>query len=154
MESAWERYFEWMRGEQRRVLTEQGNMTALLSGVLEKMIQKKFAVTSGYVYSVDGKMTECSDIVLFDRMHAPKMRAGHAPLIPAETTGVVVQTLEVLTDKLLEEEVLHLRDVRRLPKLTQRGFTSGLPVATPHPFTLGLVVVGSSEMSLAEIRDE
>lgn len=154
MESGWERYFEWMRGEQRRLMTEKGNMACLLSGVLETKIQKKFAVSSGHVYSVNGQMAETSDIVIFDQLHTPKMRAGAAPLIPAETTGVVMQTLDALTDKLLEEEAHHLREVRRLPKLTQKGFTGGLSLATPHPFTLSLIVAGASELSLAEIRDE
>ncbi len=132
--------------------TEQVSFKRWLSNYLAGTIQPKFAVTSGIVFSLDGTGAEESDLILYDRLHTPNLKAGTAQLIPAETTGVVIQVLDVLTERLLIEEAQHLRAVRRVPKLTQKGFTGGLDLMTPHPYTMGMIVVRSSEMTLEQIR--
>lgn len=154
MEAVWEKYFEWLQGESARMEDGQGTLRGELRAYLERSLQGKFAVTFGTVFALDGTVVEGSDLIIYDRLHTPSMGVGINALIPIETTGIVVQVLDVLTDRLLIEEAEHLRAVRRLPKLTSKGFTGGLELMTPHPYTMGLLVVASSELSLMEIRDQ
>jgi len=153
MEAVWEKLFEMLQEESARMEDEQGTLRGELRAYLERTLQAKFTVTSGTVFALDGTVVEGSDLILYDRLHTPTLGVGPHALIPIETTGIVIQVLDVLTDRLLVEEVEHLRAVRRLPKLTSKGFTGGLELMTPHPYTMGLLVVGSSELSLQEIRD-
>lgn len=150
----WEAFFKGVRREERRLLSGQGTLGHLLTHYFEQTIQHRYAVSSGYVYAVDGSHNErCSDLILFNRLHTPKMRSGVVPLIPAETTGAVIQTVECLTENILIEEAEHLQHVRALPKLTPKGYTSGIQLVTEHPYTMGLIVCAASELTLAEIRD-
>ncbi|KEO82881.1 hypothetical protein EL26_13330 [Tumebacillus flagellatus] len=150
----WETFFKGVRREERRLLSGQGTLGHLLIHYFEQTIARRYAVTSGYIFSVDGThMDRDSDLILFNRLHTPKMRSGVVPLIPAETTGAVIQTVECLTESLLIEEAQHLQDVRALPKLTPKGYTSGIQLVTEHPYTMGLIVCAASELSLTEIRD-
>jgi hypothetical protein len=150
----WEAYFKGVRREERRLLSGQGTLGQLLTHYFEQTIQRRYAVTSGYVYAVDGTHNErCSDLILFNRLHTPKMRSGVVPLIPAETTGAVIQTVDCLTERILFEELEHLQQVRALPKLTPKGYTSGIQLVSEHPYTMGLLVCAASELSLSEIRD-
>ncbi|MBL0386743.1 hypothetical protein JJB07_08770 [Tumebacillus sp. ITR2] len=121
-------------------MSGQGTLGQLLTHYFEQTIQRRYAVTSGYVYAVDGShMERSSDLILFNRLHTPKMRSGVVPLIPVETTGAVIQTVECLTENILIDEAQHLQQVRALP--------------TECPVTMGLIVCAASELSLTEIRD-
>ncbi|PWK05032.1 DUF6602 domain-containing protein [Tumebacillus permanentifrigoris] len=150
----WEAYFKGVRREERRLLSGQGTLGQLLTHYFEQTIQRRYAVTSGYVYAVDGSHNErCSDLILFNRLHTPKMRSGVVPLIPAETTGAVIQTIDCLTERILIEEAHHLQQVRALPKLTPKSNTRGLALVSDHPYTMGVLVCAASELSLSEIHN-
>ncbi|ARU61620.1 hypothetical protein CBW65_11800 [Tumebacillus avium] len=120
---------------------------------LQEKLPEKFGAVQGQIFSLDGTAADESDVVLYDRLHTPKLSAGKRMLIPAETAGAALQTLEALTAGLLVEEARQLREVRRLQKVTKKGFTGGLELISAHPYTLGVIVARTSELSLEEIAE-
>ncbi|WP_132944913.1 DUF6602 domain-containing protein [Tumebacillus sp. BK434] len=121
-----------------------------LAAFLQERLPERFGAEQGQIFALDGAAEE-SDVVLYDRLHTPQLKAGKLRMIPAETAGAAIQTLDALTAGLLVEEARQLRAVRRLQKLTKKGFTGGLELISTHPYTLGVIVARTSELSLAEI---
>ncbi|MGZ4165013.1 MAG: DUF6602 domain-containing protein [Tumebacillaceae bacterium] len=154
MEHVWESLFEELRGEQAAFDISQGNFTDILTAYLQKSVQGRFAVGSGHLFATDGTMTDPSDIVLYDRTCTPHLQAEGTQLIPVETAGAVIQSVDVLTEYLLQEAFAHLQTVRRLPKVTRQGFTGGIDMMATHPYTLGLIVAWESELTLEQIHQQ
>jgi hypothetical protein len=154
MEHVWESFFEEIRRDEASFDITQGNFTDNLNLYLRNRVPSRFAVSSGYLFAGDGTMTDPSDIVLYDRACTPCLSAGDSPLLPIETTGAVIQSVDVLTEHLLLEELEHLQRVRQLPKLTRQAFTSGIEMMATHPYTMSLIVAWESEMTLEQIHEQ
>ncbi|ASS76394.1 hypothetical protein CIG75_16490 [Tumebacillus algifaecis] len=151
MEDLWALFYEGIKSEQNVNFVELAPFREQLANFLLVKMPAAFAGCRGQVFSLDGTVSEMCDLVIYDRLKTPQLRAGKQEIIPAETTGAVVQTLEVLTAGLLVEEAHQIRSVRQLRKMTKKGYTGGLELMNEHPYTLGLIVARTSELTLDEI---
>jgi len=143
----WESYHKGMRREQKRLTSGQGTFVSQLYEHVEGTLQPGFGVTSGCVFALDGSHVTPCDLILYGRAHTPKLRAGVIPLIPVETTGVVIQTVDQLTKASLAEKRAHLRQVQQLPKLTPTR------ADREHPQTMTVLVARESVWSLDHLRE-
>ncbi len=151
MKDVWSLFYEGIKCEQNVKFELNEPFLDLLSSFLQEKLPEKFALGQGQVFSLDGDAADDSDLILYDRQHTPRLLVGRRQLVPAETAGVTMQTLEVLTAQLLREEARQIRQVRRLQKLTRKSFTGGLDLMSTHPHTLGVIVARTAEISLEEI---
>jgi hypothetical protein len=97
------------RGEEGR------HIEAIVMGILEKILPKRFSLGSGFVVNFRGDMSTQQDIVLFDNLsNAPLLYEGQAGVYTAEAVYATIEVKKNLSGKVLNQAARKIGAFRKL----------------------------------------
>ncbi|MBX8532643.1 hypothetical protein K5D32_23525 [Pseudomonas cichorii] len=89
----------------------------VIKELLKEYLPERFGVNSGFVVDINGSVSHQADIIIFDRLIAPKFKiSGNKYLYPCESVVAVGEVKSFMDKSELQDSIKKLKKVRELDR--------------------------------------